>query len=155
MAEKILQSGKIKSINISLKKGEKKTPVMQAQITSLGIQNDAHAADWHRQVSLLAEEAIDKMREKLKTAGSKLKLSDGDFAENITTEGVDLKLVKIGQKIKIAETVLEITQIGKECHTGCEIMKQVGNCIMPKEGIFTKVIKPGLIKTGDDIIIYE
>ena len=155
MSEKILQKGKIKSINISLKKGEKKTPVNAAEINESGIINDAHAGDWHRQISLLAEESIDKMRQKLQTAGSNLKLIDGDFAENITTEGLELKNVKIGQKIKTESVILEITQIGKECHSGCEIMKQVGSCIMPREGIFAKVIKTGTIKTGDDIIIYE
>jgi len=107
---------------------------------------DAHAGDWHRQVSLLAAESVDKMR------GRGIELHPGDFAENLTIEGIDLKGLKIGQRLKIgSEAILEITQIGKECHNGCAIKRLVGDCVMPREGVFAKVIKGGEIKIEDKI----
>jgi len=146
----ILQKGNIKSINVSEIKGIKKTPVESAVIFETGIKGDSHAGDWHRQVSFLADESADKMRKVMKEIGP------GDFAENITTTGINYMQVKIGQKIMIADNVtLEITQIGKECHQGCEIQTQVGYCIMPTEGIFAKVLKTGNIKIGDEVLIYE
>lgn len=139
--------GKIISINISTRKGEKKTSVQSAVLKeNFGIVGDAHAGDWHRQVSLLAIESVDKMR------GKGMELHPGDFAENLTIEGIDLKGLKIGQRLRIgSEIILEITQIGKECHNDCAIKQQVGDCVMPREGVFTKVIKGGEIKTGDKI----
>ena len=112
-----------------------------------GLMDDAHSdPDSHRQVSLLAIESIDKMRE------LGLTLVPGDFAENITTEGLELAVLPVGTRLLVGEEVLlEVTQIGKECHTGCEIFKQVGKCIMPKEGIFAKVVRGGTIKKGDYI----
>jgi len=111
-----------------------------------GIVGDAHSGSWHRQVSLLAVESIDKMVEK----GAKV--SPGDFAENITTEGIDLLRLSVGSKLKLGESVeLEITQFGKQCHERCEIFKQVGDCIMPREGIFARVTKAGHISVGDAI----
>ncbi len=139
--------GQVKAISISEKRGTKKTNVPEAELKmDFGIVGDAHAADWHRQVSLLAVESIDKMI----AVGATV--SPGNFAENITTEGIELLKLPIGTKLKIgSDTELEITQIGKECHSRCEIFKQVGDCIMPREGIFAKVTKPGAIKVGDGI----
>lgn len=142
--------GIIQSINISVKKGEKKTPITSAQITLEGIQGDAHAGTWHRQISLLSEEHIEQMKT------DKIQLSPGDFAENITTKGIDLNHLSIGQQLKIGDTaILEITQIGKECHSGCAIRDIVGDCIMPRKGLFSKVIQPGRIKIGDPIQIIQ
>jgi len=139
--------GKIVSINISQRKGEKKTSVQSAILKeNHGIVGDAHAGDWHRQLSLLAVESVDKMR------GKGVELHPGDFAENLTIENIQLSKLKIGQRLLVgSEIILEITQIGKECHDGCAIKKLVGDCVMPREGVFAKVIKGGEIKTGDQI----
>ena len=140
--------GKIISINISQRKGEKKTSVQSAMLKeNHGIVGDAHAGDWHRQISLLATESVDQMR------GKGVELHPGDFAENLTIEGIDLKNLKMGQRLGVGPVViLEITQIGKECHDGCAIKKMVGDCVMPREGVFAKVIKGGEIRTDDTII---
>lgn len=145
----ILQKGSVKSINVSQAKGTKKTPVAEVMINASGIAGDAHAGDWHRQVSFLADESVDVMRERMKEIGA------GDFAENITTRGIDFRAVIIGQKMKVGGALLEITQIGKECHSACDIKKTVGYCIMPTEGIFGKVLAEGRVKIGDEVIIYE
>ncbi|NMF06208.1 MOSC domain-containing protein [Clostridium beijerinckii] len=140
---------KVLSINISEKKGVIKTPIKEGLfIEEHGLKDDAHAGKWHRQVSLLAQESIDKM--------IKMGISDldaGKFAENITTEGIVLHELPVGTRLKIGETVQEVTQIGKECHKGCAIKNQVGTCIMPTEGIFTRIIQGGVIKSGDSIEI--
>jgi cyclic pyranopterin phosphate synthase len=136
---------KVESVNISDKKGIQKHPVEDIKcIENYGIKGDAHAGEWHRQVSLLGGEAIDTMRAK---AGD-FQIKPGDFAENIVTRGIDWKKAKTGTRIIIDRVVLEVTQIGKECHTGCAIANAVGDCIMPKQGIFTKVIKGGKIHAG-------
>ncbi len=136
--------GKIISLNISRKKGVNKEPVDSVTLKcDHGIEGDAHAGDWHRQVSLLAEESIDFMRAK------GLELEPGAFAENITTEGLDLANLPVGTRLVSGEVVLEVTQIGKKCHQGCAIFQQVGDCIMPREGIFAKVIAPGTLCQGD------
>ncbi len=116
--------------------------------TNWGIEGDAHAGDWHRQVSLLASESIALVREQLPT------LKKGAFAENIITRGIDLEKIGIGRRIRVGESaVLEITQIGKECHnSGCAIKKATGDCIMPREGLFAKVIEGGSVAPGDDIV---
>lgn len=135
------------SVNISEKKGTIKTPRNVISLNSKGVENDAHAGDWHRQVSLLSEESIRSFENKL---GRKIQF--GEFAENITTRGIVLYETKPGDKLTIGETILEVTQIGKKCHgEGCEIFQIVGSCVMPKEGIFCKVIKQGTIKPGDKI----
>lgn len=140
--------GKIISLNISREKGVNKEPVESVEVKiDHGIVGDAHAGDWHRQISLLAEESIDFMRAK------GLELTPGAFAENITTEGIDLAHLPIGTRMGSGEVVLEVTQIGKKCHHGCAIFKQVGDCIMPREGIFTKVIVPGTLRRGDSLDI--
>ena len=134
----------------SAKKGMKKTPVYEIVIReNYGVNGDAHAdSTTHRQVSLLAIESIGKMR------GKGLDLQPGDFAENITTQGIDLASLPVGTRIIAGDgVVLEMTQIGKECHTGCAIRTQVGDCIMPREGVFAKVIHGGRIKAGDVIRI--
>jgi MOSC domain-containing protein YiiM len=131
---------KILSLNISGKKGEQKIPVKKAALkVDHGIIGDAHAGNWHRQISLLANEDIEFMR------GNGIDLNYGDFAENITTEGVILHELPIGTRLNIDNTVLEITQIGKECHHGCAIFAAVGDCVMPRRGIFAKVIEQGEI----------
>jgi MOSC domain-containing protein YiiM len=138
---------KVLSVNISEKKGVIKKPVDQIVITETGIEQDAHAGDWHRQISLLSKESIDSFE---KVLGRKLEF--GEFAENITTEGITLYTMKPGDKLNIADVELEVTQIGKKCHgDGCAIFSQVGKCVMPKEGIFAKVIKTGSVKAGDEI----
>ena len=115
-----------------------------------GLKDDAHAGDWHRQVSLLAMESIDKIRAK------GLDVEPGDFAENITTLGIDLVHLPIGTRLNVGDEVLmEVTQIGKECHTKCAIYHQVGDCVMPREGIFAKVLKGGTVKKGDPITVVD
>ncbi len=142
-------TGKVLSVNISDKKGVVKLPIKEGLfIENHGLDNDAHSGDWHRQVSLLGLESFDKM----KNQGLE-DLKFGDFAENLTTEGIILYELPIGTKLSIGETLHEVTQIGKQCHTGCAIKQKVGKCVMPKEGIFTKVLKGGLIKEGDTIEI--
>ncbi|HUO77546.1 MAG TPA: MOSC domain-containing protein [Thermodesulfovibrionales bacterium] len=143
-------AGKVVSLNISDKKGVRKRPVPEVVLkTAFGIEGDAHASSaWHRQVSLLALESIEKMR------GMGLKVNPGDFAENITTEGIDLLSFPIGTHLTIGGNVeVEVSQIGKECHTRCAIFYQAGDCVMPKEGIFVKVLKGGKIKEGDKIVV--
>ena len=143
-------TAKVVSINISDKKGVRKKPVGSAVIReNYGIETDAHASEkWHRQISLLAIESIEKMQ------AMGLKVGPGDFAENITTQGIDLPVLPIGTKMTIGGDVeVEVSQIGKVCHTRCEIYHQAGDCVMPKEGIFVKVLKGGTIKKGDEIKI--
>lgn len=142
--------GRVLAISVSDKKGTLKKNVDSAKlIEDWGIEGDAHAGKWHRQVSFLATESIDKMRE----AGLP-RLRPGAFAENITTEFINIPMLKIGTIVKIGESAeLQITQIGKECHDKCAIYAQVGDCVMPREGIFAKVIKSGDIKVDDKIEI--
>ncbi|MBE6789599.1 MAG: MOSC domain-containing protein [Ruminococcaceae bacterium] len=142
---------KVLSINISEKKGTPKTEINPGVlIEEFGFEGDAHAGKWHRQVSLLAKESIEKSKG-LPTDG----LCHGVFAENITTEGIILHTLPVGTRLKINECILEITQIGKECHDGCAIRQLVGQCIMPREGIFCRVIKGGKIYKNDEIEIVE
>lgn len=139
--------GKVISVNISDKKGVIKTPISEGIfVEEFGLKDDAHGGNWHRQVSLLANESINKMISKGVEG-----LVPGKFAENITTEGIVLYELPVGTKLQIGDTIQEVTQIGKECHHGCEIKRQVGQCVMPKEGIFTKILKGGIVKAGDEI----
>lgn len=143
--------GKVEAINISVEKGTMKQPVEEGEFqVDHGILGDAHAGNWHRQVSLLGQESIDKMI----ALGAK-DLTYGNFAENITTSGIQLFDLPVGSKLQIGETVQEVTQIGKKCHHGCEIFRQVGDCVMPREGIFTKVLKNGTVKAGDQIALLD
>jgi len=140
--------GVLKAISISSQKGIQKTNVGIANIVeNFGILGDAHAGKWHRQISILAMESIEKM----KNTGLE-NLKPGDFAENLTTEFLSLPDIKLGSKIRIGNSVLlEVTQIGKECHNRCAIFKAVGDCVMPREGIFAKVLSGGTIKVNDII----
>lgn len=141
--------GKVVAINISEKKGVIKTPIPEGVFKEEhGLVGDAHAGKWHRQVSLLGNESIEKMK-----ARGVEGLCTGKFAENLTTEGIVLYELPVGTKLKIGNTIQEVTQIGKKCHAGCEISQQVGDCIMPREGIFTRVIEGGSVKEGDTIEI--
>lgn len=133
------------SVNISEKKGTIKIPVESIELTSTGVTNDAHAGKWHRQISLLAKESNEKF-----AIDAKRKVAYGEFAENITTEGIVLYKTIPGDRLIIGETELEITQIGKKCHgDNCAIFREIGSCVMPKEGIFARVIKGGIIRAGD------
>jgi MOSC domain-containing protein YiiM len=139
---------KVISLNVSTAKGTRKTPLESIElIENSGVLGDAHSGPWHRQVSLLGAESIEKAR------SWGLDVKPGDFAENITTEGINLVSLPIGSKIEIGNVVLEVTQIGKTCHDKCDIYRQLGKCVMPKEGIFAKVVHGGGIKKGDEILI--
>ncbi len=144
-----VQKGKVLAVNISEDKGTKKTNIQScALLKDFGLKGDAHGGPWHRQVSLLANESIEKMR------AMGLNVGYGDFAENITTEGIDLVHLPIGTQIRIGNSViLRVTQIGKECHERCAIYYQAGDCVMPKEGIFAEVVSQGEVKVGDEIVI--
>ena len=139
--------GKIVAVSISDRKGVKKTNIRECRLLiDRGLENDAHGGNWHRQVSLLAMESIDKIREK------GLDVYPGDFAENITTEGLKLWELPIGTMLKIGEAaIVEVTQIGKKCHDRCAIYHQVGDCVMPREGIFAWVIKEGVIRPYESV----
>lgn len=137
------------AVSISKKKGVRKENIPEGLLVeNHGFKDDAHAGDWHRQVSLLAMESIDKARAK------GLDVAPGDFAENITTLGIDLVSLPIGTKMKVGEEALmEVTQIGKECDTKCAIYYLAGDCVMPREGIFTRVLKGGTVRKGDPIVV--
>ena len=138
--------GQIKAVNISEKKGTQKVNIHTARlIEDYGIEHDAHAGKWHRQVSLLSYEKIEEFKEK----GAPVE--DGAFGENLIVQGIDLKLLPVGTRLRCNDVILEVTQIGKQCHNGCEIYKIMGDCIMPREGIFTRVIHGGVVTEGDVI----
>lgn len=138
---------KIVSIAVSRKKGTTKTCIPEAElIENHGIKEDAHAGDWHRQLSFLASESIEN------ASSEDFPLNFGDFAENVATTGIDWKNQPIGRQFRLGEdAVVEVTQIGKECHKKCAIFYRTGDCIMPKEGVFAKILKGGTIKVGDPI----
>ena len=145
-------TGKVVSLNISDRKGVRKKPVKEAMLrTEYGIEGDAHASSaWHRQVSLLARESITKMQK------LGLDVKPGDFAENITTEGIDLPALPVGTEMSIGDGIrVEVSQIGKECHTRCAIYYQAGDCVMPKEGIFVRVLSGGIVREGDLITVMQ
>ncbi|NLL17878.1 MAG: MOSC domain-containing protein [Clostridia bacterium] len=138
---------RVVAVNLSEEKGVPKSPVEKGYFeVDRGLVGDAHAGNWHRQVSLLGLESFEKVK-----AQGITDLEVGRFAENLTTEGIILYELPIGTRLAIGETVMEVTQIGKECHTGCAIKRITGDCVMPREGIFAKVITPGWIKPGDEI----
>ena len=140
------QLGKVLAVCTSEKKGMRKKNVGRGLLAvEHGLEGDAHAGKWHRQVSLLAMESIEKMR------GKGLAVGPGDFAENVTTSGIDLPVLPVGTRLSLGGTVVEVTQIGKKCHSRCEIYRQAGDCVMPKEGIFVKVISGGVIRDGDPV----
>lgn len=136
------------SVNVSTGKGERKTPVPAVELRpGHGVVGDGHAGKWHRQVSLLAQESIDRMR----AAG--LDVAPGDFAENITTAGLELPVLPVGTRLRLGAALVEVTQIGKQCHSRCQIYEAAGDCVMPKEGIFAVVIEGGKIAAGDSVKI--
>lgn len=138
--------GKVMAVCISEKKGTQKTRVSEGiLIEEHGIEGDAHAGKWHRQVSLLSYEII----EAFKARGAQIE--DGAFGENVIVEGIDLIHLPVGTRLRCGEILLEVTQIGKECHSHCEIFKKMGECIMPSNGIFTRVLHGGLMREGDEI----
>lgn len=143
--------GRVLAVCTSEEKGEKKKDVGQAAIiTDHGLEGDAHAGPWHRQVSLLSLTSVDKMR------GRGIEISFGDFAENLTVEGLDVWLLPVGTRLQVGSDVeLEVTQIGKECHLGCAIRQQVGDCVMPREGIFAQVLKGGIVRVDDPIRVKD
>ena len=139
---------KVIAVCISEQKGTPKHQVPEITLRrNHGIVGDAHAGDWHRQVSLLGQESVDKMKRTLPD------IPIGAFAENILTDGITLYKLPIGTRLRIGETLVEVTQIGKECHAHCAIRKQVGDCVMPREGIFTIVLEEGTVRAGDEISI--
>jgi MOSC domain-containing protein YiiM len=143
-------TARVIAVNISARKGVSKENVSQGLLREgHGLVGDAHAGpDTHRQVSLLAMESIDKM------GNLGLEVGPGDFAENLTTKGIDVASLPLGTRVAVGgEALLEITQIGKDCHTGCAIYRQIGKCVMPKKGVFAKVIRGGLVKSGDPISV--
>jgi len=147
MAPQTQPGPRIVAVSTSEAKGVKKTNQPAGRlVVGLGLEGDAHAADWHRQLSLLALESIDKIRAK------GLDVSAGDFAENVTTTGLRLWELPVGARLRLGpEAEVEITQIGKECHARCAIFQQVGDCVMPREGVFARVLKGGLIRPGDGL----
>ncbi len=139
--------GKVLAVNISEKKGVSKKSIPEGtMVKDFGLEGDAHGGKWHRQVSLMGQESIDKMKD-LGIKG----LCSGKFAENITTEGITLYGLEVGTRLKVGEALLEISQIGKECHQKCAIYKTVGDCIMPREGVFARVLEGGKVRPGDTI----
>lgn len=143
---------KVIAVCISEKKGLQKTPVSEVSLKKeWGIEGDAHAGKWHRQVSLLSQESVDKLEEKLED----MKLKPGDFAENILVDdSITLYELPVGTRLKLGETAIaEVTQIGKECHNDCAIRQKAGDCVMPREGIFVRILEDGKLKAGDDITV--
>ena len=141
---------KVIAVCVSEKKGTVKHPVPYIDLRCRhGIVGDAHAGDWHRQISLLADESVDTMR------AMGLTLLPGAFAENILTRGIELKSLPVGTRLRVGRALLEVTQIGKECHSDCEIKRSTGKCVMPTEGIFAVVLEEGRIRGGDAITIEE
>jgi MOSC domain-containing protein YiiM len=140
--------GRVETVSVSRTKGVKKRNVSQVRLeVNHGIEHDAHAGPWHRQVSLLAMESIAKIRAK------GLDVNPGDFAENITTEGIALHILPVGTRLQLGDAIqVEVTQIGKECHNRCAIFHAVGDCVMPREGIFVRVLKGGVLRPGDAVV---
>ncbi len=138
--------GRVRAVCISEEKGTAKENVGRAVLLAdWGLEGDAHAGPWHRQVSLLAWESIQKMRDR------GLDVREGSFAENITTEGLELYTLPVGSRMRLGGALVEVTQIGKRCHTGCAVFQAVGDCVMPREGIFVRVLEPGEVRVGDGI----
>ena len=140
------KKGRVVAVCTSERKGTRKTNVGEALVkVGWGIEGDAHGGDWHRQISLLAMESIEKMQAK------GLKVGPGDFAENVTTEGLVLHELPVGTKLRLGECLVEVTQIGKICHDRCAIYYQAGDCVMPREGIFVRVLEGGPLQVGDEV----
>ena len=142
---------KVIAVNISEKKGTPKQNITEGTLlVDFGFAGDAHAGKWHRQVSLLARESVETMEERLKVA-----LAPGVFAENVLTRGIELKSMPIGTRLRIGTALAEVTQIGKECHADCEIRRKTGDCVMPREGIFVRILEEGTARAGDTVAVAE
>jgi len=140
--------GTVVSVNVAPEKGERKTP--RAEVTLVvehGVEGDGHAGPWHRQVSLLAQESIDEMRAR------GLDVGVGDFAENVTTQGIVVHELPVGTRLALGPCLVEVTQIGKVCHDRCAIFYQAGDCVMPREGIFARVLRGGALRAGDEVTV--
>ena len=140
--------GTVVSVNVAPQKGERKTP--RAEVTLVvehGVEGDGHAGPWHRQVSLLAQESIDEMRARGLDVGA------GDFAENVTTRGIVVHELPVGTRLALGPCLVEVTQIGKVCHDRCAIFYQAGDCVMPREGIFARVLRGGALRAGDEVTV--
>ena len=145
------QTAVIKAVCISEKKGQQKHPVDQIRLVPhVGIPGDAHAGDWHRQVSLLGTESVARLQEKIR-----IPLLPGAFAENILCEGISLYQLPVGTKLRVGSALCQVTQIGKQCHADCAIRQQAGDCVMPREGIFAVVLEEGVAKAGDPVRIVD
>ena len=145
------QSAVIKAVCISEKKGQQKHPVERVRLRpEHGIEGDAHAGNWHRQVSLLGQESVDRLQEKIS-----IPLFPGAFAENILCEGIELYKLPVGTRLRVGTALCQVTQIGKECHADCAIRRQAGDCVMPREGIFAIVLTEGEAKAGDLVAVEE
>ena len=145
------QHGVIRAVCISERKGQQKHPVACVHLRpEHGIDGDAHAGNWHRQVSLLAKESVDRLQEKIS-----IPLFPGAFAENILCEGIELYQLPVGTKLRVGTALCEVTQIGKECHADCAIRRQAGDCVMPREGIFAIVLTEGEAKAGDAVDVLD
>lgn len=145
-----MELARVVSLNISEKRGIPKHAVSEILLRPRhGIVGDAHAGDWHRQISLLAQESADKLRRAVPG------LEPGAFAENVNTEGIDLKHLPVGTRLRLGEAEVEVTQIGKECHNDCAIRRAAGTCVMPTEGIFAVVLREGVVRAGDAVEILE
>lgn len=145
------QSAVIKAVCISEKKGQQKHPVERVRLRpEHGIEGDAHAGNWHRQVSLLGQESVDRLQEKIS-----IPLFPGAFAENILCEGIELYKLPVGTRLRVGTALCQVTQIGKECHADCAIRRQAGDCVMPREGIFAIVLTEGEARVGDLITVEE
>ena len=146
-----MSQGTIRAVCISEKKGQQKHPVDMVYLRpEHGIDGDAHAGNWHRQVSLLAQDSVDRLQEKIS-----IRLFPGAFAENILCEGLELCKLPVGTKLRIGTALCEVTQIGKECHADCAIRQQAGDCVMPREGIFVIVLEAGEARPGDEVSVVE
>lgn len=146
MSEQVIGVGRVLAVCTSAARGTQKTPADAVTLVAgHGIEGDAHAGDWHRQVSLLSAEKIDAFRARGAVVG------DGAFGENLVVEGFDLRTVPVGTRFRIGTALLELTQIGKECHSHCAIYKQMGECIMPREGVFARVLSGGVVRPGDAV----
>ena len=144
-------SAVIKAVCISEKKGQQKRPVERVLLRpEHGIVGDAHAGNWHRQISLLGQESVDRLQEKIR-----IPLFPGAFAENILCEGIELCQLPVGTRLRVGTALCEVTQIGKECHADCAIRRQAGDCVMPREGIFVRVLEEGTAKAGDSVEVID
>lgn len=145
------KKGQILAVCVSEKKGQQKHPVEEIRLeTDWGIPGDAHAGNWHRQLSLLGQESVRRMEERIGFA-----LAPGAFAENLLCRGLDLVQLPIGTRLRVGTALCEVTQIGKECHSDCAIRQQAGDCVMPREGIFARVLEAGTARAGDEIRVVD